>query len=137
LSDINIKMSIDVLKVINHWIITSDEDFQTMLSLYDSGSYNWALFLGHISVEKPLKALYVKKYKEHAPFLHNLFRLADLNEMELSDEKSDWLDKITSFNLNARYDDYKREFYILCTKDFTEEWIKKIGILREWIKQQL
>ncbi len=130
-------MSIDVPKVINHWIITSDEDYQTMLDLFDSGSYNWALFLGHISVEKLLKALYVKKQKEHAPFLHNLFRLAELNGLELSDEKSDWLDKITSFNLNARYDDYKREFYSLCTQDFTREWIGKIEVLRKWIKEQL
>jgi len=130
-------MGIDVPKVINHWIITSDEDYTTMLSLYDSGSYSWALFLGHISVEKLLKALYVKKHKEHAPFLHNLYRLAELNGMELSDEKSDWLDKITSFNLNARYDDFKREFYLLCTKDFTLEWIEKIEILRKWIKKQL
>jgi len=28
----------------------------------------------------------------------------------MTDEYSDWLDEITSFNLNARYDDYKREF---------------------------
>ena len=49
----------------------------------------------------------------------------------------DWLDKITSFNLNARYDDYKREFYSLCSKEFTKEWIDKIKIIRSWIKQKL
>ncbi|MDX2197019.1 MAG: HEPN domain-containing protein [Cytophagales bacterium] len=73
------------------------------------------IVLGHISVEKLLKALYVKKYKNHAPLLHNLYRLAELNNLDITAEKSDWLDKITSFNINARYDDYKREFYILCT----------------------
>jgi len=113
--------NIDFEKLVKHWIETSDEDFQTMLSLYDSKSYSWSLFLGHISIEKLLKAIYVNKYKKHAPFLHNLYRLAELNELELTDEQSDWLDKITSFNLNARYDDYKREFYFLCTPDFTRE----------------
>ncbi|RPH33639.1 MAG: HEPN domain-containing protein [Bacteroidales bacterium] len=133
----NNNINIDLDKVVKHWIETSDEDFQTMLSLYDSKSYGWALFLGHISVEKLLKAVYVAKHKKHAPFLHNLYRLAELSEMKMTDENSDWLDKITSFNLNARYDDYKREFYKLCTADFTKEWIDKITVIRIWIKQML
>ena len=131
------KVNIEVDKIVQHWIDTSEDDFQTMLSLYDSKSYSWALFLGHISVEKLLKAVYVSKYKKHAPFLHNLYRLAELNNISITDEQSDWLDKITSFNLNARYDDYKREFQILCTKDFTKDWIEKIKIIRSWIKQML
>jgi HEPN domain-containing protein len=129
--------NIDSVKIIKHWIDTSENDFQTMLTLYDSKSYGWALFLGHISTEKLLKALYVKKFKKHAPYIHNLFRLAELNQIELTDEYSDWLDKITSFNLNARYDDYKKEFYSLCTPDFTYDWIGKIKIIRTWIKQML
>jgi HEPN domain-containing protein len=133
----NENINIDVDKIVKHWIDTSDEDFETMLSLFNSKSHGWALFLGHISIEKLLKATYVNKHKKHAPFLHNLYRLAELSELELTEEQSDWLDKITSFNLNARYDDYKREFYSLCTEDFTREWIEKIKILRTWIKQKL
>jgi HEPN domain-containing protein len=133
----NENSNIDVDKIVKHWIETSEEDFQTMLNLYHSKSYGWALFLGHISIEKLLKAFYVKKYKKHSPFLHNLYRLAELSEIELTDEQSDWLDKITSFNLNARYDDYKREFYLLCTEEFAGDWIEKIKILRSWIKQML
>jgi len=130
-------LNIDVDKVVRHWLETSDEDFQTMISLFDSKSYGWSLFLGHISIEKLLKAFYVVKNQKHAPFSHNLYRLAELNDLELNDEYADWLDKITSFNLNARYDDYKREFYSLCTVDFTKDWIEKIKIIRSWIKQML
>jgi HEPN domain-containing protein len=96
-----------------------------MLSLFDSKSYGWSLFLGHISVEKLLNTYYVSKNKKHAPLTHNLYRLAELCELELTEEHADWLDKITSFNLNARYDDYKREFYSLCTVDSTQDWIEK------------
>lgn len=130
-------LNIDIDKIVKHWIKTSDEDFNTMLSLYNSKSYSWALFLGHISIEKLLKAYYVGKNKSHAPFTHNLYRLAELSGLELTDEYADWHDKITSFNLNARYDDYKREFYTLCTLDFTKDWIEKIKTFRLWIKQML
>jgi HEPN domain-containing protein len=129
--------NLDIEKIVNHWIETSDEDFATMINLFESKSNGWALFLGHISVEKLLKGYFVSKKLKHAPFTHNLYRLAELSELELTEEQADWLDKITSFNLNARYDDYKREFNNLCTIEFTENWIEKIKLIRIWIKQKL
>jgi len=129
--------NIDVDKIVKHWIETSDDDFNTMLTLYNSKSFSWALFLGHISTEKLLKALYVKRFREHAPFTHNLYRLGELIGLEMSDEYSDWFDEITSFNLNARYDDYKKEFYKLCNPEYTQAWIEKIKTIRTWIKEML
>jgi HEPN domain-containing protein len=84
-----------------------------------------------------LKACFVKKNETHPPFTHNLYRLAELCDLKLNEEQVEWLYRITTFNLNARYDDYKREFYALCTPEFTEEWISKIKILQQWIKQML
>jgi HEPN domain-containing protein len=108
-----------------------------MLALFSSKKYSWSLFLGHISTEKLLKALYVKRFKKHAPFTHNLYRLAEMIEVELSEEYADWLDEITSFNINARYDDYKREFYSICNFDYTQYWIGNIKNIRTWIKGML
>ena len=131
------KINIDVDKIVKHWVDTSEEDFNTSVTLLNAKSYSWALFLGHISTEKLLKAYYVNKHRKHAPFIHNLYRLAELNEITLTEEFSDWLDEITSFNLNARYDDYKKEFNSLCTFDYANEWIDRIKTLRTWIKQML
>jgi HEPN domain-containing protein len=131
------KSNIDVDKIVKHWIETSDDDLNTMLTLFNSKSFIWSLFLGHISTEKLLKALYVKRFREHAPFTHNLYRLGELIGLEMSDEYSDWFDEITSFNLNARYDDYKKEFYKLCTPEYTQAWIEKIKTIRTWIKEML
>ncbi|MDN5291003.1 MAG: hypothetical protein PWQ06_1242 [Anaerophaga sp.] len=133
----NNKSNIDVDRIVKHWIETSDDDFNTMLTLYNSKSFSWSLFIGHISTEKLLKALYVKRFREHAPFTHNLYRLGELIGLEMSDEYSDWFDEITSFNLNARYDDYKKEFYKLCTPEYTQAWIEKIKTIRTWIKEML
>ena len=129
--------SINTEKVIKHWLKTSDEDFDTMLQLYDTKSYSWALFLGHISVEKLLKAAYVKKEQKHAPFIHNLYRLSEMAGVDFNDEHSDWLLEITAFNLNARYDDYKREFHTLCTAEYAQMWIERIKIVRKWIRARL
>ena len=131
------KTEIDIDKILTHWIETSDDDFNTMFILFRSKSYHWALFMGHIAIEKLLKAYFVKYNQSHAPFTHNLYRLAELSGLEISEEHAEWLFKITTFNLNARYDDYKKEFYNMCTVDFTKEWIEKIKNLQQWIKQTL
>ena len=123
--------------IVKHLVESSDDDFNTMLVLYNSKSYHGSLFIGHIVIEKLLKAVYVKEKGEYAPFTHNLYRLAELSNLELSEEQADGLYRITTFNLNARYDDYKKEFYLMCTPEFTEEWINKIKSLRQWIKQML
>ncbi len=131
------KTNIDVDKLVNHFRESSDEDFQTMLNLLNMKSYNWSLFIGHISLEKLLKALYIKVNKEHAPYTHNLLRLAEKSSIKIPDDYSDWLDEITSFNINARYNDFKKEFYNKCTREFVTEWIEKIKLLREWIIKKL
>jgi HEPN domain-containing protein len=130
-------LQLDINKIYKHWIETSDEDFNTMLLLFRSKSYHWALFMGHIAIEKLLKAYFVKNNQNHAPFTHNLYRLAELSGLEISEERAEWLFKITTFNINARYDDYKKEFYTMCTVDFAKEWIEKIKNLQQWIKQML
>ena len=123
-------VNIDVEKVIIHWKVTSHEDYNTMINLYNSKTYHWSLFMGHISTEKLLKAYYVKAKRKHAPPIHNLYRLAELSDIEISDEHADWLDTITSFNINARYDDFKREVLEMDIEDFDElstvELFKKI-----------
>lgn len=129
--------NIDIEKVANHWKVTSLEDYNTMIDLYNSKTYHWSLFMGHISTEKLLKAYYVKIKKKHAPPIHNLYRLAEISEIEITDEYADWLDTITLFNINARYDDFKREFFKQCTQEYTDLWIGRIKLLQEWISQKL
>ncbi len=129
--------SLEIKKIINHWISTSDNDYDTMMNLYDAKDYQWSLFIGHLVVEKLLKAGVVKKTNDHAPFTHDLRRLAKLSEIKFSDEHTKWFDTISTFNLNARYDDYKQNFYKKCTPQYTETWISNIKQLREWIKMKL
>ena len=132
-----IEKEIDIKKIIDHWKVSSQQDYHTMLNLFKSSDYNWALFLGHLVIEKLLKALYVKHKKTHAISGHDLLRLASSIGIDLTEEQEDWFDRLTTFNINARYDNYKQEFYKLCTKEFAEEWRGNIEFLREWLLKQL
>jgi HEPN domain-containing protein len=128
--------NIDIDKIYRYWIDSSDKDYKTMIHLYESKDFSWSLFLGHIVIEKLIKATVVKSINDHAPFTHDLTKLADLSNLEFTEEQLDWLDTITAFNLNARYESYKQAFYIKCTPEYSKEWIDKIQNLRTWIKDK-
>jgi HEPN domain-containing protein len=121
-------------KLIEYWIAGSDDDYETMIAMFNSKRFSWSLFIGHLMIEKLLKAYYVKVKSDYPPFIHNLLRLAEKAELNLTDDKKEQLVTITAFNINARYDDYKMSFKKQCTNEFTEKWIDKLKKLRPWIK---
>jgi HEPN domain-containing protein len=104
-----------------------------MIHLFQHGDYTWALFIGHISVEKALKARFVESISEIPPKTHDLVRIVEKLGWEVAQETLDLLDTVTTFNLRARYDDYKRNFARKCTKEYSHEMIKRIEEVREWI----
>lgn len=130
-------MSLNKSKVVKYWIESSKDDYKTMLNLFNSSDFSWSLFIGHIVIEKLIKALYVLNKNETPPFVHDLLRLIRKTDIELDDKKMDALDEITTFNIKSRYDDYKDSFRAICTKDFTEEKIKMIEEIREWLMRIL
>jgi len=124
-------------EVIQFWLESSDKDSQTMDHLYLSGDYMWSLFIGHLVIEKLLKAYYIRTKDESYPMIHNLLRIAEKAGLDLNEEQQIFFSTVTGFNINARYDDYKQSFYLKCTQEFASIWIEKIKNQRTWIKNQL
>lgn len=127
----------NIENIIQFWRESSDQNYETMHHLLISKDYSWALFLGHLVIEKLLKAHFVKRHQKHALFIHDLLRLAKKTELVLSIEQEEWLDEISTFNLNTRYDNYKQDFRNRCTEGFTINWIDKIETLRTWLIKKL
>lgn len=55
----------------------------------------------------------------------------------MSEKQKDLLDILTTFNINARYADYKRSFYKKSTEEYTEKYIEKIKEMRIWLLNEL
>lgn len=97
-------------ELIKYWQASSDQDFSAMGSLYRNGHYAWSLFLGHLVLEKRLKALYVKKVDANIPFTQDLVKIAVTAGLDLPEKQKDFLDAVTTFNIKARYPDHKGRF---------------------------
>ena len=128
--------NIDLMK---YWINSSNNDYDTINVLFDGKKYTWSLFVGHLVIEKLLKALYAKMNKDtpYAPKSHDLSYLALKVPLELTDEQETLLSTITRFNIDGRYDDYKNNFYNLCTEEYTKSSINKINMVRNWLFELL
>ena len=126
-------------EIVNYWIEISDSDYNTMNHLFENKDYHWSLFLGHLVIEKLIKAIYANVAEEYRNpvYSHDLLYLAEKAELKPTDERKKQLAVITTFNIQARYPDYKKTFYEKCTKDYCSEQIKYIEEVRAWLKKQL
>jgi HEPN domain-containing protein len=79
-----------------------------MENLFSSADYVWSLFPGHLVIEKLLKAVAVKNDIRNIPKIHDLNKLAVSAGIDADDSMKDLFDIITSFNIEARYPDYKK-----------------------------
>lgn len=96
------------------------------------------MFIGHLVLEKVLKANFVKNNDNSIPpKVHNLLRLAELSKLSLPIDIDNYLVIANKFNMESRYPEYKNEFYKLCTKEYAKFNINKIIEVYKWLKSQV
>jgi HEPN domain-containing protein len=129
---------VDIKEHIKYWLDSADHDWDTVQSLFSAAKYDWCLFIGHLVLEKILKALYVQANNNQLPpKTHNLVKLARLSKLDLSMEQEILLDEVNDFNLEVRYPQYKSEFYKRCTRKFSADYYQKINETMIWLKSQI
>jgi HEPN domain-containing protein len=126
-------MTIDVEKTIGYWLASAAYDLETGKTLLRSGKYPYALFFGHLAIEKVLKALVVSQTGDHAPFSHSLVVLAGKSALEIPEDMIDQLAEFMEFHTEARYPDAKMDFYQKCTKEFAQEKFKGMKEVYTWL----
>jgi HEPN domain-containing protein len=127
----------DAESVVAFWREEADDALRVAEHLIEKADYSYALFFGHLAVEKALKAVYVAKKGEHAPPIHNLVRLARAAGVDLDDQRVQALVTITAFHLEARYPDVKRTFRQRCTPDYTDQQMAAIREVFGWARSLL
>ena len=103
------------------------------MTIFEKEDYSWALFIGHLVLEKVLKGYYVKEVGKQVPYSHSLRYLAQQVSLELNEEQKELLRTVTRFNIEARYPSEKSDFYKLCTKDYTQGYLNRIKEFYQWI----
>ena len=124
----------DAQAVAQYWFAEANETVTVADHLVEKGDYSYALFFGHLAVEKELKGLHAIKRGQHAPPIHNLLRLAKAADLKPDEKRTEVLIRITAFNIEARYPDLKREFRRKCTLQYATEQMAAIREVLTWLK---
>ncbi len=125
----------EIKEHIKYWIDSAEYDLDSAFEIFKVGRYSWSLFIGHLALEKVLKALYVKSnLNKVPPKIHNLRKLSVLSNLDLTEDQQLFLDKINIFQIEARYAQAKNELYKIATKEFTFDNLKEIKENFLWLK---
>ncbi len=132
-----IMKKIDTKKTISYWLEGAKYDLGVADAMFESRKYPYALFMGHLALEKLLKAFVVKNTKVHAPFSHSLPYLAEKSEVKIPEAMMIKLREFMEFHLEARYPDADKAFYKKCTKTYTADKLKELKGIFKWIEAKL
>lgn len=121
-------------QIIAYWLKSAAESAQAAQNNFNNKHYDWAFFLWGLTIEKLLKGLIVKQ--NHVPLpTHDLQKLAKMAQVILNDEHKKQFNEITSYCIDARYDDYKRAFYKKVNrKPYQDAWAKTCKEIIIWLK---
>ena len=124
-------------KQVDFFILEAKRHFKTAVSLYKGKHYDWSLFVGHLTLEKLLKAAVIEATNKPAPYIHNLQELAKRARLELSVQQIADLGEITTFNLAVRYEAEQYAFYKKCAAAYAKKWLRKIEKFKLWLEKNL
>ncbi len=127
----------EITEQIAYWKNLAESDLEVARRfLQRKEDLHYCLFFCHMSLEKMIKGLVVAATQATPPKIHDLLLLAERAKLTLTEEMAAKFKNFNSFNLEARYPDYKLSFYKLCTLDFTKEQFAQIEEVYQWLSNQ-
>lgn len=120
---------------ISFWIDSSTDDLKAAEVLHQSDRNLQALFFVHLSIEKLIKAFWVKANKTQPPRIHDLIFLHDQSGLDLDDLT--FMTQINGWNIEGWYPDYKKSLNKVASKDFTQSNLTKAQALWHRLQEKL
>jgi HEPN domain-containing protein len=118
------------------WFTQAEYDMSTADYMFDGGRYFYVVFMCHLSIEKALKGLYLKKLTEEPPKVHNLIYLLNKISLKPPEAIGRFMVKLNEASIPTRYP----EDIDKLQKDYTQDTVR--GIIAqaketlEWLKKQ-
>lgn len=126
--------AINLEKQIEYWITTAKSDIETAEILIEKGKLLHGLFFCHLTIEKVLKAHYVKTNKQLAPKTHKLIYLLENSGLVFDETQKKFLAILQKYQLEGRYPEYGISEP---EKEEADNYYKETNRLLGWLIQKL
>lgn len=94
-------------QIIAHWRKGAQDSIEVARMCLEAQKFEHALFSAHLAVEKALKARFIEKHDDAAPFTHELHELLLQIPLNLPDEQMTLLREMSRLAVRARYADHQ------------------------------
>lgn len=123
-------------QAVKYWFKSAEQNIKVAEDNFKLKHYDWCLFLWQLALEKTIKAI-ISSQGKTPPIVHNLSYLCHYSKIKVDKETELKLKEISSFNLEARYDDYKFNFYKKANKEFSIKWVNICKEIHQWLKKNI
>lgn len=111
-------------EAVQAWKMSAMEDLKLGEDLHERGNNAHSLFFLHLAIEKIVKGVHQHLKHEPSLFIHDLYKLATLAGIEVSEREKLELDEISTFNIAARYDIFKLRLHQKATPEYAKIWME-------------
>lgn len=125
---------IDKQKQMDYWLKNAEEDIQTAELLISQKRILHGLFFCHLTIEKIIKAHFVKINNQIAPKSHNLLYLSEKSNLIFDDDTNIFIGILMKYQLEGRYPDYNPKIPSI---QMVDEFLKKTKELLLCLKMKL
>jgi len=121
----------------NEWLRQADYDMETADVMFSSARYFYAVFMCHLSIEKPLKGIYQLKLKDLPLKTHSLIYLLNTIGLTAPEHIGKFKVKLNEASVATRYPEELEDLKSNYTKPVVNEIIVQSKEVLQWIKTQL
>ncbi|MFH0866104.1 MAG: HEPN domain-containing protein [Bacteroidota bacterium] len=123
-------------KQVKEWFIQSDYDLETAAAMLKTERFVYCVFMCHLTLEKALKGLIVKKFDKVPSKIHNLIFLADELDLKLTEEQLKFIYKLNAHSITTRYPEELKKLIKVYNFEITEQILTNTKEIHQWIKKQ-
>ncbi len=120
----------------DEWFNQADYDMDTAEFMFSGERYFYSVFMCHLSIEKALKGLYIRKFKDAPPKTHNLLYLLEFIDPGLPEDMYDFVFTLNRVSVLTRYPDNLQKMLKDYNKEKTNEILGKSKELLRWLKEK-
>ncbi|NMG83183.1 MAG: HEPN domain-containing protein [Methanosarcinales archaeon] len=120
----------------DEWFKQADYDMDTAEFMFSGERYFYSVFICHLSIEKALKGLYIRKFKDAPPKTHNLLYLLEFIDLDLPEDMYDFVFTLNRVSVLTRYPDNLQKMLEDYNREKTSEILGKSKELLRWLKEK-
>ena len=120
----------------DEWFKQADYDLDTAEFMFSGERYFYSVFICHLSIEKALKGIYIRKFKDAPPKTHNLLYLLEFIDLDFPEDMYDFVFTLNRVSVLTRYPDNLQKMLEDYNREKTSEILGKSKELLRWLKEK-